>query len=65
MKDNARAELEAILDRAVKWCKDNEKEHLSMSVTQGRWVAHIIPKDTDGEILRILKKMEENTNDAI
>lgn len=56
MKDNARAELEAILDMAMEWGKDNGKDYLNISVVNGNGYTTLSTDDADFEETSIYKQ---------
>ena len=53
MKDNERAELEAIVGLAIEWCKDNRKSYLSLSVVDNLGSADVLTTDCDYKKLSV------------
>ena len=53
MKDNAKAELEAIVEMAVEWCKVNNKDYLILSVSHDMGSADVSVTDSDYEKLSV------------
>lgn len=49
MKDNAKAELEAIVEMAMEWCKENGKDYVTVTVLNGHGMANIRPTDRDNK----------------
>lgn len=59
MKDNAKAELEAIVDMAMEWCKENGKNFLSVAVVGNAGMANLRSEDCDYRNISVFKEDEK------
>ena len=53
MQDNAKNELETILEMAMEWCKVNGKNYLTLSVIDNMGMADVLTTDCDYEKLSV------------
>ena len=55
MKDNAKAELETIVEMAMEWCKENDKDYLSVMYWGECGIASLSTEDADYKMFNIVK----------
>ena len=53
MQDNAKDELAAIVEMAMEWCKVNNKDYLTLSVSHDMGMADVSVTDCDYEKLSV------------
>lgn len=53
MQDNAKNELETILEMAMEWCKVNNKNYLTLAVIDNLGMADVNVTDCDYEKLSV------------
>lgn len=53
MQDNAKGELETIVEMVIEWCEVNNKDYLYVSVSNGMGMANVSISDCDYEKLSV------------